>query len=246
MALVSLLFSSRRRGWTSRQCLPAPLALPSPNPVVSYIMILWFASGNLHKKREVAALFPGHTILLPADADLDFDPDETGSAFLDNAMLKALTLYRMLRESGPGRLEGPVLADDSGLCVDALGGRPGIYSARYAGRDNAGAQGGGKLEASERNALLLEELGNNPNRKARFMCAMVLLRDENRFFAVQETLEGELVRPGKGRGIGGFGYDPILYLPDRGLTVAELPEEEKNRISHRGKAAKIIAKLLAE
>jgi XTP/dITP diphosphohydrolase len=210
-------------------------------------MTLWFASGNLHKKREAAALFPGHSILLPADAGIDFDPDETGSAFLDNALLKALTLYRLLAELGSGRLEGPVLADDSGLCVDALDDRPGIYSARYAGRDGAGPHHAGKkLEASERNALLLAELGDNPNRKARFVCAMVLLWNENRFFAAQETLEGELVRPGRGRGIGGFGYDPVLYLPGRRLTVAELPEEEKNRISHRGKAARIIAKLLAE
>jgi XTP/dITP diphosphohydrolase len=73
---------------------------------------------------------------------------------------------------------------------------------------------------------------------------MVLLRDENRFLSVQETLEGELVRPGEGRGLGGFGYDPIFYLPDRGVTVAELSEAEKNRVSHRGKAAGIMARLL--
>ncbi|MDR3172909.1 MAG: non-canonical purine NTP pyrophosphatase [Treponema sp.] len=137
-----------------------------------------------------------------------------------------------------------VLADDSGICVDALGGRPGIYSARYAGRDDPGLLEGKKPEAPERNALLLEELGDNPNRTARFVCAMVLLWDENRFLSVQETLEGELVRPGEGRGSGGFGYDPIFYLPDRGVTVAELSGAEKNRISHRGKAARIITKLL--
>jgi XTP/dITP diphosphohydrolase len=131
--------------------------------------------------------------------------------------------------------------------VDALGGRPGIYSARYAGRyADPDAPAGKKLDAAERNALLLEELGDNPNRRARFVCAMVLLWDENRFFAVQETLEGELVRPGYGRGSGGFGYDPILYLPDYGVTVAELPEAEKNRLSHRGKAAKGIAKLITD
>jgi XTP/dITP diphosphohydrolase len=103
---------------------------------------------------------------------------------------------------------------------------------------------GKKPEAPERNALLLKELGDNPNRAARFVCAMVLLWDENRFLSVQETLEGELVRPGEGRGSGGFGYDPIFYLPDRGVTVAELSGVEKNRISHRGKAARIITKLL--
>jgi XTP/dITP diphosphohydrolase len=210
-------------------------------------MTIWFASGNLHKKREIAALFPGHRIVLPAEAALAFDPDETGASFQDNALLKARALCHVLADRR-GALDGPILADDSGLCVDALGGRPGIYSARYAGRDGAGLPAGKKpgagLSAAERNALLLEELGDNPNRAARFVCAMVLLWDGNRFAAVQETLEGELARPGAGRGTGGFGYDPILYLPERGLTVAELPEDEKNRVSHRGKAARLIAKLL--
>ncbi|MDR2245048.1 MAG: RdgB/HAM1 family non-canonical purine NTP pyrophosphatase [Treponema sp.] len=210
-------------------------------------MKIWFASGNLHKKQEAAALFPGWDIKLPGDAGLPFDPEETGSTFLENALLKARILYRQLAAGGLG---GPVLADDSGICVDALGGRPGIYSARYAGRDGAGLPGREKPEASDRccsrrrNALLLEELGDTPNRKARFVCAMVLLWDENRFLAVQETLEGELVRPGEGRGAGGFGYDPIFSLPNRGITVAELSGAEKNRISHRGKAARLIAGLL--
>ncbi|MDR2742679.1 MAG: non-canonical purine NTP pyrophosphatase [Treponema sp.] len=210
-------------------------------------MTIWFASGNLHKKQEAAALFPGRDVKLPAEAGLAFDPEETGSTFLENALIKARTLYRQLadlRRAGMPGLEGPVLADDSGICVDALGGRPGIFSARYAGRDGAGLPGGKKPDAPERNALLLEELGDNPDRKARFVCAMVLLWDENRFLSVQETLEGELVRPGRDRGAGGFGYDPVFLLPDRGITVAELSEVEKNRISHRGKAAGIISKLL--
>ncbi|MDR2070205.1 MAG: RdgB/HAM1 family non-canonical purine NTP pyrophosphatase [Treponema sp.] len=207
-------------------------------------MTIWFASGNLHKKQEAAALFPRWDIQLPAEAGIAFDPQETGSTFLENALIKARTLYRQAAGAGQPGLDGPVLADDSGICVDALGGRPGIYSARYAGRDGAGLPGGKKLEAPERNALLLEELGDNPNRTARFVCAMVLLWDENRFLLVQETLEGELVRPGEGRGSGGFGYDPVFYLPDRGLTLAELSGAEKNRISHRGKAAKIVSKFL--
>jgi XTP/dITP diphosphohydrolase len=207
-------------------------------------MTIWFASGNLHKKQEAAALFPRFDIKLPADAGLDFDPLETGFTFLENALIKARSLYRQmagLRRAGEAGFDGPVLADDSGICADALGGRPGIYSARYAGRDGAGFLAGKKPDASERNALLLEELGGNPNRKARFVCAMVLLWDEERFWSVQETLEGELASP---RGSGGFGYDPIFYLPDRGVTVAELSEAEKNLISHRGKAARIISKLL--
>ncbi|MDR2739899.1 MAG: RdgB/HAM1 family non-canonical purine NTP pyrophosphatase [Treponema sp.] len=193
-------------------------------------MTIWFATGNPHKRAELAALFPGHTVKIPADENFPFEPDETGAAFAENALIKARELRRLV--------SAPVIADDSGLCVDALDGRPGIYSARY------GFGGGEKLNAPERNALLLQELGDNPCRQARFVCAMVLLFSEDRFYLVQETLEGELIR--EARGQGGFGYDPILYLPQLGCTVAELSEEEKNRVSHRGKAGRAIAKLLTE
>jgi XTP/dITP diphosphohydrolase len=198
-------------------------------------MTIWFATGNAHKRAELAAILPGHSIKIPADAGLSFDPDETGASFGENALIKARALHRLLAERAPPGTV--VIADDSGLCVDALGGRPGILSARY------GSGGGGKLSDGERNALLLEELGDNPNRKARFVCAMALLFGEDRFFLAQETLEGELIR--EARGLGGFGYDPIFYLPRRGLTVAELPGELKNRLSHRAKAAGLVAAVLA-
>jgi XTP/dITP diphosphohydrolase len=210
-------------------------------------MTIWFATGNSHKKQELAAILTEFSIKIPIEGNIDnFDPEETGSTFLENSLLKAQALRRILAAQG---IYEPVIADDSGLCVDALGGRPGIYSARYTGRysePQGGPPGGGqKLEAPERNRRLLEELGNVPNRKARFVCAMVLLLDENRFICAQETLEGELVSGEKfARGTGGFGFDPILYLPEFGRTVAELGEAEKNNISHRGKAARIIAKLL--
>jgi XTP/dITP diphosphohydrolase len=93
--------------------------------------------------------------------------------------------------------------------------------------------------------MLLAEIGGASMRSARFVCAMVLLFSTDRFYLVQETLEGEIIGKGEaGRGRGGFGYDPILYLPKQGKTVAELSEEEKNLISHRGKAGKAIARLL--
>jgi XTP/dITP diphosphohydrolase len=197
-------------------------------------MTLWFATGNAHKKAELAAVLSSHTIRTPCETGLRFDPDETGGSFIENALIKARSLYRLVRE--------PVIADDSGLCVDALGGRPGIYSARYAG---AGASGG-PLGAAERNALLLEELGGAVNRRARFVCAMVLLFGGDRFFIAQETLEGEIVLDAqKALGSGGFGYDPILYLPEKKCTVAELSAEEKNFVSHRGKAGRAIAGMLA-
>ena len=224
---------------------PDPLSVPR---LFCYhgSMIIWLATGNIHKKAELAALLPEHTIRIPADAGLVFDPKETGASFLDNALIKARALYRLLRERDGGSGEPPVvLADDSGLCVDALGGRPGIRSARYQGPDTGVNPGGGNLSDPERNAALLEELGDHPDRRARFVCAMVLLPDEHRFLAVRETLEGEIVRPAEVRGAGGFGYDPIFYLPDLGRTLAELSAEEKNRISHRGKAARIIGQIAA-
>jgi XTP/dITP diphosphohydrolase len=200
-------------------------------------MIIWFATNNEHKKQELQAILPGHTLKIPAREGIDFDPPETGGTFLENALIKARALRRLLAERGGGP---PVIADDSGLCVDALGGAPGIYSARYAGKNPPGD--GRILAADERNALLLEELGGASQRSARFVCAMVLLYGEDRFFAVQEILEGEILREGRGRG--GFGYDPILYIPALGLTAAELSGEQKNRVSHRGKAGRVLAGLL--
>jgi len=213
-------------------------------------MIIWFATGNIHKKEELSSILGSGRELkipwelkIPKEAGIDFDPDEKGNSFLENALIKAAELYRLLEEHAPrgadaGVAGHAVIADDSGLCVDALNGRPGIYSARY---------GGGRLDAAEKNALLLAELGDNPLRKARFICAMVLYCGPNRFYAVQESMEGELVKnSGDARGKGGFGYDPILYIPESGCTVAELPGEEKNRLSHRGKAGRVIAGLLDE
>jgi XTP/dITP diphosphohydrolase len=203
-------------------------------------MTIWFATGNAHKKEELAAILGGRRIRIPAEAAAPelgaFNPEETGRSFPENALIKARALYRLLEAAG---MAGPVIADDSGLCVDALDGRPGVYSSRY------GGEGGKKTGDKERNGLLLSELGGDPNRRARFVCAMVLLYGPERFFIVQETLEGEIVRD-TGRGSGGFGYDPILYLPDRDCTVAELSEAEKNRLSHRGRAARAIARFLAD
>ncbi|MDR0472205.1 MAG: non-canonical purine NTP pyrophosphatase [Treponema sp.] len=213
-------------------------------------MAIWFASGNIHKKNELTAIL-GQDVKLPTDAGLAFDPQETGCSFLDNALIKARELIRLLEEKRPSLYKSgdPVIADDSGLCVDALGGRPGIYSARYSGCGSGAAQTaaltGKKLTDSERNALLLSELGGNPLRSARFVCAMVLLYSPDRFFTVQETLEGEIVSGSEtSRGEGGFGYDPILYIPALGRTAAELSPEEKNSISHRGKAGRALARFL--
>jgi len=227
-------------------------------------MTIWFASGNAHKKKELAAILNAHggsyDLLIPADVGLDFDPEETETTFHGNALLKARALYSLLEQRRPPLFtsDDPVIADDSGICVDALNGRPGIYSARYAGKATAEpgitnnnqqriVLSGKKLEASERNALLLAELGDNPLRAARFVCAMALMLNPNRFILVQETLEGEIVKSLEyAKGSGGFGYDPILFIPSLGRTVAELSEDEKNTISHRAKAGKIIAKIITK
>ena len=170
---------------------------------------------------------------IPAEAGLNFEPEETGASFCENALLKARELKKLLAAK-----DEPVIADDSGLCVDALDGRPGVFSARY------GEVNGQKLTSMRKNLLLLEELGENPKRSARFICAMVLLFDGDRFFIVQETLEGEIVRQSAMRGEGGFGYDPVFLIPALGRTLAELSADEKNILSHRGRAGKHIANIL--
>ena len=214
-------------------------------------MVVWFATGNMHKRDELAFVLSGgmantgFDLKIPSEAGIAFDPEETGTSFLENALIKARSLHSRLNtgEGNASWREGDaIIADDSGLCVDALGGRPGIHSARYCGPGKSGRP----LAAAEKNSLLLGELGDNPLRRARFACAMVLLYSPDRFFAAQETLEGEIVRgEAEARGEGGFGYDPILWIPELGRTVAELSEEEKNRISHRGKAGRVISLILS-
>jgi len=190
---------------------------------------LLLASNNEHKHAEFARLFPGTRILVPAEAGVESDFAEDGATFLDNALGKALALHRVARR--------PVIADDSGLCVHALGGEPGIFSSRY------GSSGSGRLAAPERNAYLLERMRDASDRRAYFVCCLALVLEEDRLFVAQETVHGVIAR--KPRGTGGFGYDPLFILPERGLTVAELPDAEKDLVSHRGRAARRILALMA-
>lgn len=191
-------------------------------------MHIYLASGNRHKQEEFAAILKDHRISIPSDAGIVFDPEETGKTFLENALLKARVLYESVKS--------PVIADDSGLCIDALGGEPGIYSARYGMKD------GVQLEAQERNKLVLHRMEGVKNRSCRFVCCIVVMLDAHRFFTVQETCEGVIAISAHGEH--GFGYDPIVYLPEIGKTVAELTAQEKNELSHRGKAGRIAAQLL--
>lgn len=191
-------------------------------------MHVYLASGNRHKQEEFAAILKEHRISLPVDAGIIFDPEETGTTFLENALLKARVLYESV--------QCPVIADDSGLCIDALDGKPGIYSARYGMKD------GVQLDARARNTLVLQQMEGIENRSCRFVCCIAVMLDAHRFFTVQETCEGVIAKSEIGRH--GFGYDPIVYLPKIGKTVAELTAQEKNELSHRGKAGRIVAQLL--
>ncbi|MDR2865672.1 MAG: RdgB/HAM1 family non-canonical purine NTP pyrophosphatase [Spirochaetaceae bacterium] len=205
---------------------------------------IWFATANEHKRKELSAILNAAgqrcTVKIPSDEGLQFDPLENGADFFENAMIKAKALHHLTGD--------PVIADDSGLCVKALGGRPGIFSARY------GCENGKKLNDRDRNALLLKEIGNNPVRDAYFICSMVLMFEEERFFSAQELLNGEIIDTTPSgsditsapRGSGGFGYDPIFFLPEMNCTLAELDADEKNKISHRGKAGRALACFLKD
>lgn len=185
-------------------------------------------------------MFPSDEIRVPSDENIPFNPEETGTAFIENSLIKARSLWQLIKK--------PVLADDSGICVHALNGRPGIYSSRYAGKNmSQGTADGTKLPQSEQNRLLLEEMAGCTDRRCMYVCAMVFYYGDNRFFSVQETMEGVLVENiSQAGGTGGFGYDPIVFIPELKKTVAELTDSEKNLISHRGKACGILIPLIRQ
>ncbi len=188
-------------------------------------MIIHAATGNQDKVRELQSIFSSHTLT----AAEQFSCLEDGDTFFANAYKKALCLHAQCGQT--------VLADDSGLCVPALGGAPGIFSARY-GSDRFARE----LSSEERNAYLLSQLDAHADRRAFFVCAIVLLFDPHRYLSVQETVAGSITQ--EPRGSGGFGYDPVFFLPEFGCTMAELTEEEKHAISHRGKAGRLLSRML--
>ncbi|MGD0728359.1 MAG: RdgB/HAM1 family non-canonical purine NTP pyrophosphatase [Spirochaetia bacterium] len=183
------------------------------------------ASNNAHKHQEFVRLFPGIHVLMPRELGIEFDFDETGDTFLENAYGKAMALFHNAKR--------PVMGDDSGLCVQALGGEPGILSSRY----GSGA-GGVVLDAPRRNAYLLDRMEGIQDRAAYFVCCLVLVLDESRFVAVQETVHGRIAEGPRGEN--GFGYDPLFIVPGHEKTIAELPDQVKDSISHRGLAARRI------
>lgn len=189
-------------------------------------MRIILASGNQHKLKELQELFPDDELVLPKS----FDCEENGSSFIENALIKARALQALYPNDA-------ILADDSGLLVDALPGQLGIHTARY-GSDKAGRM----LSAQEKNSLLISNMKGVIDRTAHFVCALVFVQGTLRTFIVEESVEGSIVE--KELGINGFGYDPIFFLKEKGCTTAQLPEGEKNMISHRGRAAAKLRLLL--
>ncbi|MDY0969820.1 XTP/dITP diphosphatase [Siccibacter turicensis] len=184
------------------------------------------ATGNAGKVRELAALLADFGLDIIAQTELGVDSaDETGLTFIENAILKA---------RHAARITGlPAIADDSGLAVDALGGAPGIYSARYAGEDASDRQNLEKLLAA------LESVPDD-KRQAQFHCVLVYLRhaEDPTPLVCHGSWAGVIARTPAGEG--GFGYDPIFYVPSVGKTAAELSRDEKSAISHRGQALKLL------
>jgi XTP/dITP diphosphohydrolase len=197
---------------------------PSLNLLMETIMKLLLATGNSHKAQEIASILKSHmgesfsrlTLLTTKDLPAHESPVEDGETFLENALKKG----RYYAEMG-GYL---TLADDSGLQVKALGGRPGLYSSRYAPTDK------------ERISKLLEEMSGFPaeQRVARFICTAVLVFPGKGWTGRVGYCHGRIIT--EARGTHGFGFDPVFFLPDHGKTMAELSMEEKNRVSHRANA----------
>ena len=187
--------------------------------------------GKMRELRAILAHLP-HEVISMEEAGILTDVEETGSTFEENALLKADAILRELTETDGDDFF--VLADDSGLEVDALGGEPGIYSARY---------GGPGLDDTGRWQLLLRNMEGIPleNRTARFVCAAALVSSKKRLL-VRGTVEGTILT--EARGENGFGYDPVFYVTEAGRSAAQLDEADKNRISHRGRALALIVKEL--
>ncbi len=179
------------------------------------------ATNNENKVREFREILSGGDIeVLPLkEAGIDADIEETGTTFAENALIKAREICRLTGK--------PALADDSGLCVDLLEGAPGVYSSRFMGEDTP---------YSEKNAAIIEKLAGVPTerRGAAFHCVMALVFPDGREFTTEGKMSGIIAETPAGEN--GFGYDPIVFLPEYGMTSAQLSPEEKNAISHRGEA----------
>ena len=194
-------------------------------------MRIVFATGNQNKMREIQEIMDdlGHEIVSMKEAGIEADIVEDGQSFEENAVIKASAIASQCQDI--------VLADDSGLEVDALNKEPGIYSARYMGENTS---------YRIKNQNIIDRLAGVPEEKrtARFVCAVAAVFPDGTHTVVRETIEGCIGYEESGEN--GFGYDPIFYVPAYGCTTADLSPEQKNEISHRGKALKKIKELIRE
>ena len=190
------------------------------------------ASKNPHKLVEISAILKKLDIelVLQSELGIDLDVEETGTTFEENSFLKA---EAVMKATGL-----PALADDSGICVDALGGAPGVYSARYGGDPT--------LDDWGRLLLLLKNMENvsDGQRQAKYVAVITLVYPDGHIVRARGEVHGELLR--EAHGTGGFGYDPIFYYPPAGKTFAEVTAEEKNQVSHRANALKLLYEKLSE
>ena len=192
-------------------------------------MEIILATKNAGKVKEMADILSKYNInvISQKDAGIDVDVVETGNSFEENAEIKARAVAKLC--------SSPVLADDSGLCIDALGGKPGIYSARYGGED---------LPYPQKIQNILKEIETAEDRSARFECAMVLIMPDGSKYAATGTVNGSILTAPQGTG--GFGYDSIFYSSELKKSFGTATEEEKNRISHRGRALENLCEQLKE
>ena len=190
-------------------------------------MKLIIASNNAHKLTEMKAILAPFfdDVQSMREAGIEHETVEDGSTFMENALKKARELAEI---SGCC-----AIADDSGLCVDALGGAPGIFSARYSGTHG---------DDQANNRKLLKELEGEKERGAHYTCAIALVWPDGKTVTAEDYLYGEIAR--NARGSNGFGYDPLFIIPELGKRTAEISAEEKNRISHRGKALRQLVQKL--
>ncbi len=192
-------------------------------------MKIILATKNNGKVKEMAEILSPYNIsvISQKDAEIDVDVEETGMSFEENAEIKARAVSMLC--------DYPVLADDSGLCIDYLGGKPGIYSARYGGED---------LPYPEKIKGILTQMKDADDRSARFECSMVLIfPDGSKLASTGEVLGHILHEP---KGTGGFGYDSIFYSTEIEKSFGEATDEEKNRVSHRGRALEKLCEKLKE
>lgn len=190
-----------------------------------------FATGNMGKMKEIKAILGdiGEEILSMKEAGIDMDIDEDGSTFEENAIIKAKAVMERT-----GKL---ALADDSGLEIDALNKEPGIYSARYMGEDTP---------YEIKNSNLIERMKGvkGKDRSARFVCVIAAAFPDGEIITTRGTIEGVIAEEPAGEN--GFGYDPIVYVPEYGMTTGQMDPDAKNAISHRGKALTAMKKILEE